>query len=483
MSSLKAAWKENKKILLIFLITALVIRISFSFYFQKFYFGELTFELNDTESYLRPILNLIEYGRYQGDLFLDDSKYFRMPLYPTFLGFIYTIAGREYFDFHVALIQCLMDSVSVLLVYLVILKVSNSKSSAIISSLFYSAYPFVILWVPIIYTEIVQIFLMWSLILIVVYSSPSNFFSLIIQGALCGLMILTKQYLGLILLIPILNILINKQYSRKIFSLLLVASGLSFTLSPWVIRNYMQSGEIIILRGETTGLRDTSNDFESFYKFASLFDENVSPALSDVALKGEMTFNKHPIFVDNNRIEIDRAVKLAHDCGESFVQRRTRIPETQAPYVGCKNRVAFAFDTLTDKFWEQTKHIEAFETRFDAIGKILKKSRVANQDLAISNSETMKGLLFKYRALMLMLGFIGIGVLLWRKENNFALPVLLTGLIMYFYFTVVIVHAEMRYLLIPDILISIFSGISLNEMRIYFKKIVGTNGGNNIIFY
>ena len=94
MSSLKAAWKENKKILLIFLITALVIRISFSFYFQKFYFGELTFELNDTESYLRPILNLIEYGRYQGDLFLDDSKYFRMPLYPTFLGFIYTIAGR-----------------------------------------------------------------------------------------------------------------------------------------------------------------------------------------------------------------------------------------------------------------------------------------------------------------------------------------------------------------------------------------------------
>ena len=69
-----------------------------------------------------------------------------------------------------------MDSVSVLLVYLVILKVSNSKSSAIISSLFYSAYPFVILWAPIIYTEIVQIFLMWSLILIVVYSSPSNFF-------------------------------------------------------------------------------------------------------------------------------------------------------------------------------------------------------------------------------------------------------------------------------------------------------------------
>ena len=78
--------------------------------------------------------------------------------------------------------------------------------------------------------------------------------------------------------------------------------------------------------------------------------------------------------------------------------------------------------------------------------------------------------MFKYRLVLLILGFIGVAVLLRRKMIHFVLPVFTSGLVMYFYFTVVIVHAEMRYLLIPDLLITIFAGTAINEIRVFLIK-------------
>lgn len=472
MNNFRLALAENKRVLLIFFLIALVIRLSFCFYFQQFYFGELTFKYKDTASYLDPILNFIEKGTYQGDLFVDDSKYFRVPVYPIFLGLIHTVFGAANFDHAVAVIQSLLDSVSVTFIFLIVLKISNSKSSAIISAVFYATYPFMLLWVPISYTESVQMFLIWGMILVTTYDSSSNF-SLVIQGVLCGLMILTKQYLGLILLIPLANIAIsNKFYNKKYASLIFLMLGTLIVLSPWVVRNYFQSGKIIILRGETTGLRSVGKDFEAFYKFAGLFNENVTPALYEVAYKGKMSFDKHPGFVNRNRTEIDSAVKLAYQCGDSFVQLRTWVPVTQVPYAGCGDEVGVAFSHLTDKFWNQVGIVEAFETRFDAVWKIFGKSDVVNKSLAMSGSGIVKSLLFKYRVAVLMGGLIGLFILIRKNLHFLGLPILLTALSMYFYFTIVIVHAEMRYLLVPDILISIFSGVAINEARLYFNQVM-----------
>ena len=80
-----------KNIIIIFCIS-LIVRLLFSFYFQIYYFGDLTFEYADSPQYLLPIINLINNGEYIIDAFLTDSKYFRPPVYPLILGFFYLVS-------------------------------------------------------------------------------------------------------------------------------------------------------------------------------------------------------------------------------------------------------------------------------------------------------------------------------------------------------------------------------------------------------
>ena len=110
---MKAARTDIVSILLI----ALVVRLLFSFYFQQFYFGNFTFKYADTSSYLNPILNLIYNGEYIGDKYLTDSRYFRPPVYPLFLGLFHIISPDGLFDYVVASSQCLIGAVSSVLVY------------------------------------------------------------------------------------------------------------------------------------------------------------------------------------------------------------------------------------------------------------------------------------------------------------------------------------------------------------------------------
>lgn len=469
MGELKLVLKEKKNALIFLFLSALAIRLAFSFYFQQFYFGELTFKHKDTSSYLLPILNLFEHGVYQGDLFLEDSKFFRVPVYPFFLGLVHLIFGANNFDYALAVIQSVLDSSSVVLIYLIVYRISQSKTSAWISALVYATYPFVILWVPISYTETVQIFLMWLLITHLLYF-PASTSLWIVQGILCGLLILTKQYMGLVILIPAVCLFLTGNFKARVSASIALLLGVLVILTPWATRNYLQSGELIVLRGETTGLRSVGIDLESFYKFATLFNENVTPALYEVAYHGKITLTKHPEFVKHHKEEINEAVSLAYQCGDSFVQNRLWVPLSEPPFKGCADKVAERFDNLTRIFWRDVPLTEGIETRIDAAAKILTKGDVVNKSLAVSKSSFVKDVLFKYRVFILVIGLVGLILLIRQRTEMSTLPIFITAGAMYAYFTVVIVHAEMRYLLIPDLLISVFAGITAEKVYVYLKN-------------
>ncbi len=469
MGEIKHVLRDKKNSLILIFLGAFAVRLAFSFYFQKFYFGELTFKYKDTATYLLPILNFLEHGIYQGDLFLEDSKYFRVPVYPLFLGLIHVIFGSTGFDYAVATLQSLFDSLSSVLVYLIIYRIGKLERAAFISALIYATYPFVILWVPISYTETVQLFLLWVLVVQMLYSSASNT-SLILQGALCAILILTKQYLGLLVLLPLVYLFTSGIHVRKTSALVALALGVTAVMSPWVVRNYIQSGELVVLRGETTGIRSVGRDFESFYKFATLFNENMTPALYEVAHHGTMSFTTHLAFVERHQTEIDEATALAYQCGDSFVQNRLWVPVTEPPYIGCADAVAEKFDNLSKQFWNEIGLTEAFETRRDAVTKILVKGDIVNKNLAISKSSLLKGVLFKYRVLVLVLGMIGVLIIIRKHPKTLALPLFIAAIAMYAYFTFGIVHAELRYLLVPDLLIIIFAGITVSKAFVYIRN-------------
>lgn len=446
-------------------ITALAMRVLFSFYFQQFYFGDFVFKYGDTSTYLNPIINLINNGEYIHDYFLGDSRYFRVPVYPLFLGFLYLISPEYIFDYVVAGVQCILGSVSAVMVYCIVLNIGRMKVGALFSGLIYAAYPFAILWTPIMYTETLQLFLMLALIYLI-SNKKFNQLSMIAQGCLIALIILTKQYLGLLIIIPLYVILLASHFTlrQKMGWVLILMLGFTLTLSPWVIRNYISSGKVIVFFGESSGLRNALEDMVAFTQFANKFDENVTEAVVSAAHTGVAKFSRHPQFLAKHKENIEYATMLAYQCGGSFQEWRNHTLADQPPHQNCNHEVASEFKKLSKLFWQEVPFWEATETRRDSLLKIVSKSDLANKDFNFNKNYLMKYILFKYRVVLLLLGFSGMLYLLIsksidRERRVLVGSLLITALTFYSFFCLVLVQAEMRYLLTPDVLISMFAGV------------------------
>jgi 4-amino-4-deoxy-L-arabinose transferase-like glycosyltransferase len=440
-------------------------RLLFSFYFQQFYFGDFIFKYADTSSYLNPILNLINNGEYIGDKYLTDSRYFRPPVYPLFLGLFHLISPESFFDYIVASVQCLLGASSSVLIYCCILNITGMRRAAQLSSFIFATYPFAILWVPIMYTETLQLF---CILLLVFLASARNItvISVILQGILVGLIVLTKQYLGLIILIPIYIIVLTARLTlqQKIAHLFIFIFSFSLMISPWVIRNYIASGKIIVLFSKTAGLRFTLNDMIAFTHFANKFDENIIENVNLVAYTGKISLSKHHEFVTKHKKDIDDAALLAHQCGGSFQEWRKQSSLEQPPYQNCNDSVASKFNLLSDKFWREVPFWEALESRRDSIWKIVSKSDLVNKSLSLNKNSMLKYSLFKYRVILIFLGLAGIIYLLMQKNKKHQQRVIVeslifTAIVFYSFFCLIMVQAEMRYLLTPDVLITIFAGV------------------------
>lgn len=439
-------------------LCALIVRLSFAFYFQALYFGEMTFEFKDTPTYILPFTNWLDFGRYQGDLFLPDSQFFRPPVYPFFLGAFYIIFGENYATY-VALFQCLLDSGSALVIYFIVRSSGLVAKAAYFPSVVYALYPFSILWTPILYTEILQIFLVLCSIFFLMETKRRGYISFFVSASFMALAVLTKQYLGALFLIHFFYIV---QYAEResIFKLCCAGMiGCALILLPWGWRNYQVSGEVIILRGDTTGLRQNNVDFEAFERFANLFDQNITPALNDVVWHGTFPVVRHEDFIERHHQKIEEAVTLAHSCGDSFVQRRLWVSVSTAPYVGCAEEVAEKFLELTDLFWLEVPILEAMETRLDAVQKVFLPRKISGSYLEIHRGELLQGLLMFYRVLLIWLGLVAISLAILRRQKSSLLSVGAGACTLYVYFAVVIVHVEFRYVLMSDVLLILMLGL------------------------
>ena len=177
------------------------------------------------------------------------------------------------------------------------------------------------------YTETVQLFL----VLFLVYLATSGKFtvlSVMMQGVLIALIVLTKQYMGLIIFIPIYIILFTAKINsrQKMIYIFILIFSFFLMMSPWVIRNYIASGKVIVLFSKTAGLRFTLDDMIAFTHFANKFDENITENVNLVAYTGEILLSKHPDFVTKHKKDIDEATLLAYQCGGSFQEWRHASP-------------------------------------------------------------------------------------------------------------------------------------------------------------
>lgn len=204
----------------------------------------------------------------QGRGFSLDGKSptaIRGPIYPYFLAAIYFIFGHNYSAIFV--IQILMHVVNCFLIFLIAREAYN-ETSGIIAAFLYAFYPGFIFYTGLILSETLTILLLQCSILVLVKGLNDHAIKLVgISGMVLGLSTLCRPTTILypVFLSVILMIFKNTRH--------LVRYGLSFmiamilTLTPWIIRNYVEFGKFIpvsVFSGYNLLLGSISQDNQTF---------------------------------------------------------------------------------------------------------------------------------------------------------------------------------------------------------------------------
>lgn len=227
---------DQKHILYVILIAALVIRIGFVLALNphKYYFS-------DTRHYDRAARSILD-----GNGF--GEKYNRSPLYPVFMAGIYAVFGKSFVAMR--LVESLVSVFICFLIY-VIGRMIFSTTVGLIAAAVAAVYPHFILLAGILYsTNIFTLFLALSLFLLLKADREKSVFFSALSGLVSGLAALTIPSLFFILPFWILWLVFKPSQSwllkLKIGFIYLFIFAL--TLVPWTLRNYKEYGRFTLVR-------------------------------------------------------------------------------------------------------------------------------------------------------------------------------------------------------------------------------------------
>ncbi|HRW20384.1 MAG TPA: glycosyltransferase family 39 protein, partial [Bacteroidales bacterium] len=158
------------KYLVLIIALALLVRLVFTLFFAETYFGKNDFYvMGDTNTYMRMATNLVDHGTYSTSPNNPEGVAARLPGYPLILALIYLISGKSIIlSFYIVIgLQILIDVLSVYFLYYISLRYLKTRRIALITSLLYALYPFILVWVPVVATETFSVFFMlWGLMVL-----------------------------------------------------------------------------------------------------------------------------------------------------------------------------------------------------------------------------------------------------------------------------------------------------------------------------
>ncbi|NQU94909.1 MAG: glycosyltransferase family 39 protein [Candidatus Omnitrophica bacterium] len=174
---------------------------------------------------------------------------YRPPFYAGFLAFIYAIFGHSYFA--VRVIQVIISSITVCILYLTAEKIFN-KPTAIITGIFSSLYMTFIICSKMLYTETLFTFLLVSIIYLAIIAKKPGVKWFCLLGILCGIATLTRSA-AVFLPFIVLFILLPKMRKNKLPWTKIAAFSLALALCflilivPWTVRNYRAHGKFVLV--------------------------------------------------------------------------------------------------------------------------------------------------------------------------------------------------------------------------------------------
>jgi len=447
------------------LLVGLILRVLFVLVGAKFYFGrENIFVDGDTQVWAACIQNLIETGTYTMNPGHEYGYFGRTPGYSFFIGIFYLLTGKDWNAAYplIAWTQIVLDVISIYFAYKIGLKLFNGdKKSAVIPAFLYATYPFVIVWNPVVYSELLSIlFLIIGLYYFIYEERKYNYF---LAGTSLSLSVLCRPQLLLILGIAGIIILIKNSKETSALFRKSFQFGLAILIfyGSWPIRNYINYGKIELTH-DLRGFGVWGIDALAFREYIYSVKTEWEPQFSDILHNKTVFFPKEAYVTREDSLKLEEAVYLSKNCGSGFSEWRGYW---KTPITGenCNEKIKKLYDELRLNQKRQNPLNYYLIIPLKNLQKAIFKTKLYDTK---SVGRKIASLLFIYRTLLIILGLIGITIML--KHN--ICPQISWLILTYFLLLYLLVCAgtgpdfrniEMRYFLPADILLLISASLPL----------------------
>lgn len=205
----------------------------------------------DNQFYLPYIENLLNGNGYTLNPDEPELRVRRTPGYPLFYGFFRAFFGAEWAHFLIRYVQVVLFALSAVMVGKISLIVSRSPRVGVVSGFLYALNPFIFSACYFTLPEALYPFLIClGVYLFVLTINKAKPWFLLGSGAVLGLAILTKPIAG-VALIAVIAAITFRQFTfnaliRNLKAIVLVCSGVALVISPWAVRNWAVTGEVIL---------------------------------------------------------------------------------------------------------------------------------------------------------------------------------------------------------------------------------------------
>ena len=468
--------------ILLILLLALVVRLVFTFLFAETYFGKEDFYImGDSADYINNATNLVDHGQYRNVLDSPKSVAGRLPGYPLIISLLYIISGKN-IDLTYQLIiyiQIIVDVLSTFLFYKLASIATKNKRIGLIAMMLYAFYPFVIVWVPVLATELFSLFFM-LLGLLLLARNKSKWEQLLAGAVLAFCVYLRPQNLALFFFFVLVYFIFNiKNIKRIVIPVMMMVLGFTLVYSPWVIRNYILLNERVLFYKISGSIPTFNKDVVVVRKYIYSVKSDWNPQFFQIVRNEEVDWPEIAFVSKEDSIMLRRAEYLAKNCGsgishwsEYWNKENARMPDS----ISCNDSIAYYFSTLRKNQIKANPFHYYVSIPLQNFKKTIFKTKLSSETRSSIN--VLSTMLFFYRSFLLILGLIGVMFMIKRK-NMIAIVIFLFWATVSFYLSFYSRNMEMRYLLNNDVLMLLPAAYLIENIYKWVKiKLSNKNSDN-----
>lgn len=465
---------SNIKYIILF---GLVLRILFILFGTHHYFDmRFVFYSGDTGAWLAAFINLIEEGSFSVNLDREYGYFGRMPGYSFIIGPIYYLFGKNaYLSYYfIEFTQLLLDSLNIYIIYLLSKKIFKIEFVALISSILYAIYPFVIVWVAAIHSEIYSIFFM--LMGLIFFIDSQNFKDYFRSGLLLGIGVLLRpQLLFLLPLLVLLIFLFNRNNLKNSLKFsVFFGMGILLTYGLWPLRNYLLHDKIVLVQ-DTRGFRHWDEDVVSFMNFIYSVKTDWQPQFYQIL--ENKSFDMPPIIASSKEDSamLVKAVYLAKNCGSGFSYWSKYYWKKPVTDNNCNEEIALLFNTLRERQIEKNPLNYYLNVPLGNLEKAIFKLSLTDSSTVVRK---LVSVLFILRTIAIILGLGSIFFIIFKSNLNTETRLWNYVFLFFFLFVYLILcfgtgtqmrNIEMRYFIHADIILLI--PLSYTIYMVFKKKL------------